>query len=769
MDFRRRQTTLDLSGEWLLAYADAPPAAPPKDMTSLQRAGLPVLAASVPGNFELDLQANGLLEDPFQAMNIAALRQWERTHLWYAREFAASVPENTQAVLTFEGLDCFADVYLNGEHVASTANMLIEHSVPVSLAARNDLVVHIRPAVPEARRFPYPYTASAESHRCESLYVRKAPHMYGWDIMPRAVSAGIWRPVHIRFLPKERLETVYLETLSISGDGSWAQLQLHYRARLDGPTHAQDGRPRYALEVEGACGASRFAASAPLLFDVGRVGVGVPSAALWWPKGRGEAALYDVTVRLARDGEEIDSLSFTHGVRTVELDRTSTTNERGDGRFLFRVNGERVFAKGSNWVPVDAFHSRDAARIPRILEMADDLGCNMLRCWGGNVYEDNLFYETCDRLGIMVWQDFAMACSVYPQDAAFQEALAEEARAVVRRLRQHPSIVLWAGDNECDMAWNWGGRSRDPNQNVCTRVTLPSVLKEEDVTRPYLPSSPYIDETAFEAGDHYLPENHPWGPRDYFKGDYYTRQLCHFASEIGYHGCPARESLEKFLSPDKVWPYQDNDEWILHSTSPVPGVDLYDYRVELMAKQVRELFGDVPDNVDDFAFASQASQAEALKFFIESFRAGKWRRTGILWWNLMDGWPQISDAIVDYYFGKKLAYDFVKRAQAPVTVILREPSNWGQDLVASNDARDDVGLRFAVTDVDTGETLAEGEGLARADSVTVLARLPFSMSARRIYRITWQYGDTEARSHYLAGLPPFGLEWYREKLNAVYA
>ncbi len=132
------------------------------------------------------------------------------------------------------------------------------------------------------------------------------------------------------------------------------------------------------------------------------------------------------------------------------------------------------------------------------------------------------------------------------------------------------------------------------------------MLRDEDPTRPYLPSSPYVDPEAFQAGDHLLPENHLWGPRDYFKSDFYKNSLCHFASEIGYHGCPAPSSMRRFISPDKVWPYQDNEEWLLHSTSPVPGVNIWDYRVELMAKQVRELFGAIPDNLEEFALASQA-------------------------------------------------------------------------------------------------------------------------------------------------------------------
>ncbi|NLG27777.1 MAG: glycoside hydrolase family 2, partial [Chloroflexi bacterium] len=227
---------------------------------------------------------------------------------------------------------------------------------------------------------------------------------------------------------------------------------------------------------------------------------------------------------------------------------------------------------------------------------------------------------------------------------------------------------------------------------------------------------------------------------------------------------PAPESVRRFISPDKLWPPENNPEWTLHCTAPVPGFPDYTYRVELMSKQVRELFGTVPNNLDDFAFASQASQAEAVKFFIELFRGGKWRRTGILWWNLMDGWPQFSDAVVDYYFCRKLAFEFIKTAQQPLGLMLREPLNWAQELVASNDTRDDLAVGYAVRDLDSGEVVAQGQAVAAADRVTMLGRVPFSMGRQRFYVLEWQSVLGAARSHYLAGYPPFDLERYRSWL-----
>ena len=302
---------------------------------------------------------------------------------------------------------------------------------------------------------------------------------------------------------------------------------------------------------------------------------------------------------------------------------------------------------------------------------------------------------------------------------------------------------------------------------MLTRAVIPAVLSAEDPSRPYLPSSPYVDPIAFAVGERYLPEDHPWGPRDYFKSDFYRGTLCHFASEMGYHGCPEPASVRRFITPDKVWPYSANDEWLLHSTSPIPGLDIHDYRVELMASQVRVLFGTVPASLEAFAFASQASQAEALKFFVEMFRSAKWRRTGIIWWNIADGWPQFSDAVVDYYLVRKRAYEVLKRIQQPVCVVIREPLDGWHEVVVCNDGRLDVEVAFTVHDVDTGTDLAGGHAVAAGDAVTVVGRIAARDDLQRCLIMDWDSNLGPGRNHYLAGLPPFGLERYRTWLEAA--
>lgn len=752
------KTQIDLCGPWSLTYGGAP-SAPLTTIAEVRAAGMPTVPATVPGNFELDLQAAGVIGDPFVGMNIAALRDWEHTHLWFWREFEAPPVDGAEPVLVFEGLDCFADIYLNGQLVGIASNMLVDWRFPVEgmLGTDNELVVHIRPAVEVAKQYPYGPGLGAMDANYESLHVRKAPHMYGWDIMPRALSGGIWRPVRLVYEPCERFDALYLATRSATSGR--ADLVLYYEARLN-----EKPGDRIEVEIEGRCGESRFGARKTALFEVGRLPVAVDAPRLWWPRGRGEQALYDVEVRLMKNGEVLDRHTLRHGIRTVSLRRGPSPDPLAPGEFCFEVNGEPLYVMGSNWVPADAFHSRDRERIPRMLALAEECGCNLLRCWGGNVYEDDLFYDLCDEKGILVWQDFAMACALYPQDDAFCSRLAEEVRRVVRRLRAHPCLALWAGDNECDDAYEWfRGVHGDPNRNRLTRQVIPNVLANEDPFRPYLPSSPYVDEELHRNGKRNRPEDHLWGPRDHYKSRFYSESVCRFASEIGYHGCPSPESLKRFLSPDKLWP-PFNEEWRLHGTSPVPGVDLFDYRVDLVCNQVRAMFGEMPDNVEDFAWQSQVVQAEAFKYFIELFRMGKWRRTGMIWWNLIDGWPQISDAVVDYYFTKKMAFDHIAASQQPLCLMLREPDAWRQELVACNDTRAGLDVRFAVHDADTGEAVAQGSGCARADAVTGLASFQRLSNAHRFFLIEWESELGRGLNHYLLGAPPFRSDdlrrWY---------
>ncbi|MCL1887623.1 MAG: glycoside hydrolase family 2 [Kiritimatiellaeota bacterium] len=773
--------TIPLDGAWRLRFGPQTTRDENDAEAALAtRMDWPEVDAEVPGNVELDLLRAGVIEDPARGANVHALRKYEKHEWWYTRTFEwkdleGELPcEPCCVELVFEGLDCLATVWLNNTRVGASDNALIAHRFDVTAMLRpgeNTLVVRLASAVLEGFRHEIaPGENSAGPVNFESLHVRKPPHCYGWDIMPRVVSAGIWRGVRLDISLPTRWRGMHVATRSVDVAKRTAFVMVDW----DFETDRDVDNLRVALTFASK---KNFQPSAishhtfSCLGTHGRAHVELKDVDFWWPLGSGEPALYDFTAELLEGETRLDEWRENIGVRTIELRRTELTNPQGDGEFVFLVNGERVFVKGTNWVPLDALHSRDAAWLDKVFPMIPELGCNMVRCWGGNVYEDHAFFDLCDRTGVMVWQDFAMACAVYPQTREFHQAVETEAEAVVKKLRNHPSLALWAGNNECDDMYDWSGLGANPNRDdLITRRVLPSVVRRWDPFRSYLPSSPVHDKAFYEqekSGWETLPEQHLWGPRDDFKGNFYTGSSAHFVSEIGYHGCPSRKFLEKNIPAEELWPVENTPSWLALAVQPHPGHHDYDYRINLMKKQAVFLFGKLPDNLDDFIFASQASQAEAKKFFIEWFRIAKWRRTGILWWNLRDGWPIISDAIVEYDNTRKLAFDYIKRSQSMVCAMCGEPQDGAHPLVVVNDHR--AAKRGTLRAWQAGEpatTLWEGAFEIEPNGRGKVADLP-QAAQPAVWFFEWTLEDnTTGRNHYLAGPRPFDLAWYRERLKA---
>lgn len=704
------------------------------------------LSACVPGCVQLDLSREGYLPaDLFYAENIKKAEEYEEYEWWYETSFECPRVKNN-VYLVFEGVDCIAEYYLNGEIIGKSENAFISHEFRIDRFlsdGENRLSVHILSPMKYAREQDYPIR-SLLSIDPDGSYLRKPPHSFGWDIMPRAVTSGLWRGVSLEV----RDEIYFSQVYAVTREG---ESNLFYTLQSD-----RDDLSGVEIELDCACGESsvktRFIAHK-------RWGVSnfyIENPKLWYPYGYGEANIYDGKVRIYDRGELVHERAISFGVREVVLDRRDPEGE-DNGQFRFLINGTEIMCRGSNWVPLDAFHCRDAERYDRALALVKDIGCNILRCWGGNVYEDHAFFDFCDRNGIMVWQDFAMACAQYPETEEFISKLRAEVASVVRKLRQHPSIVLWAGDNEVDACFP----QYDPNDNYLTRHVIPACIKDNDLDRPYLPSSPYISKRMYWEGNRSqiqgsrLVEDHLWGPRDYFKSDFYRTNQAHFVSETGYHGCPSLESIKKFISPECVWPYKDNPEWILHSTDQKGN----DSRVMLMEKQVRVLFGDVPTEPEDYILASQISQAEAKKYFIERMRVGRPDKTGIIWWNLLDGWPQMSDAVVDYYFDKKLAYSYIKRSEAVFTVAAAEPVESYLPIFACNDSLKERKGHLVVRDADSERVVYEGGFTAGANASTELVRLKTDALGRMII-LEWS-GDESGFNHYLLLTPPISLDWYR--------
>ena len=756
---------ISLNGKWNLEFWEQTgnPVTDPAEVASLKTTKL---SATVPGNVELDLLAAGMIEDPSIGNNIYKLRPYEFCQWMYSRHFTApAITEGQRLILDFEGIDCIADIWLNGEIIGSAEDAMIAHQFDVTGKAKtgdNLLQVVLRSAVLEAQK--QLVGTYSFRHYTESVWIRKPRHCYGWDIMPRLVSAGLWRDVSLLVQDPVRIsdvEWVTVDTNPATGNVSaFVDVQVKYPASKIDKVKLQiklekDGKTVYEME--------RI-----LPTFAWRTEFKIEKAELWWPKGYGKPALYDGTVNIIdEDGTVLATDTRKVGFRTVRLVRSEMIKD-GKGEFSFFVNGERIFVRGTNWVPLDGFHSRDAKWVDSTLDMVVDLNCNMIRCWGGNVYEDTPFYDRCDREGIMVWQDFSMAGVIYPQDDEFVSKLRKEIKQVVIKFRGHPSLAIWSGNNENDnsLLWTLPTFNIDPNKDVISRKMIPEVLYEFDPTRPYLPSSPYFSEEAFQNGCQRsdLPQDHLWGPRGYYKDSFYKDAQAIFVSEIGYHGSPNKESIEKMFTKDCQYPWTKdgdwNEEWMTKSVRPLPFFVEFEGRNDLMTKQINLLFGFRPKTLEDFIGASQSTQAEAMKYFVEKFRGERFRRTGIIWWNVRDGWPILSDAIVDYYNSKKLAYSYLWNAQRTVCLLINDEEDGVLPLRAVNDSFIPAEGKVKVTDVESGKVLYNGKFNVGSNDRSLVAGLPVPQG-QGVLLIEYETDGQKYRNHYLYGAPPFDFKSYQ--------
>lgn len=627
------------------------------------------LPAQVPGAVHLDLLRAGKIPDPFYRLNEHAVRWVEEREWWYRRQFNVN-PEFLQRQvvdLVFHGLDTVATVWLNGEKLGETDNMFVPHHFSVKPLLRegsNFLVV----------KFDSPTKVAEERQRQRSKlwsvfydarpYLRKAQYSFGWDWGPRLPTVGIWRSVELWGYDFACIRNLWAFVKELSDDRSVAKV------RLEGELHAvaeTEATVRFILQH----GERQLVACVPTTLRRGDQTVwaelDVTNLRLWFPSGMGEQPLYDLRCRLEIGDAATDEKAIRIGLRQVELVREK--DEEGES-FIIRINGVPVFCKGANWIPADNFLPRvTKGRYRDLLQKAADANMNMLRIWGGGIYEDEAFYEACDELGIMVWHDFMFACAEYPEEEWFYGQVRAEAEAVVKQLRHHPSIVLWCGNNENDWGYHagwFGKRDRFYGETIYAQI-LPEVCRRLDPSRPYWQSSPFggTDPNSMREGD-----RHSWdvwgGWRDYI---HYLHDTGRFISEFGFQAPPNLPTIETFTLPDDLYP---NSIVMEHHNKQVEGTErLYRF----MAAHFR-----VPNDFAHWVRVAQLVQGEALKTAITHWRRRKFKTAGALFWQLNDCWPVVSWSVLDYFGRPKAGYYYAKRAFAPVLVSVamdgETPSVW---------------------------------------------------------------------------------------------
>lgn len=619
--------------------------------------------ATVPGNVELDLMRANLLPDLYFADNIKKAEYLESKDFVYVKDFEFDFNDNCHRELVFDGVDTIAEYYLNGVKIGESENAFVEYRFSVDDVLKNGsnrLVVHIFSSVNHAKKYEYtPLNIGIYDGCYESLNIRKPASSFGWDILPRAVSAGIFRDVYIQECSAVEITNVYIATNRLVDN--LAILTVSVNARI-----ADEFSGKLTLKISGKCKDSEFNKICPFTFTSKTVFPYVENPVLWYPCGYGAPDLYDVTVELVADGKVMARKSIKFGIRSVEVGYTEEIGENGDFRIF--VNDKLIKVKGVNHTPIDVYHSKDKEKYADIVDGIKGMNCNFVRVWGGGVYEDDEFYSLCDEKGIMVWHDFMLACHMYPQTKEFLDKISFECKNVVEGLRNHTSIIAWCGSNETD--WMYTCIGLNPNDDKITRVIMKDVLSAVDPFRPFFPTTPYFsnDFIKKQGGVFYvdlaeiterrrpLPEEHYWWHRnDFLK---FTDQNHKFIMEIGFGGCNSLDELNKYLPVG--WTFKDDKFWGCHSypteDSRTAGLDY--------------LFDGVENNNEELVAASRAYQAEAYKYIVERSRIRPYFN-GICLWNYRDGFPIFSSAFVGYDGDKRPAYFAVKNSYEPVQCIMK--------------------------------------------------------------------------------------------------
>jgi beta-mannosidase len=643
------------------------------------------LPANVPGTVHTDLMTLGLIPDPFVGNNEEKV-QWVENEGWQYRtsfNLEQNDIENFNIDLILEGLDTYADVYVNDCLVLKADNMFRSFEIDVKKhlnSGKNRLLIHFYPASKhgkgEALKLPYSLPSD------ERIFCRKAQYQFGWDWGPRLVTCGIWKPVKLRFV-----RFAYIEHLSYTQNFiNDTLVQLNLIADVKSFERLND----IQLIVKIDSPAINKLNIVKTSLDTGRRRISttilLPNPRKWWCNGLGEPFMYSVQFRLFKAYQELDIRNINIGIRTLDLVREK--DSLGES-FYFKLNGIKVFAKGANVIPFDNFLPRvKEGTYRKMVQNAVDANMNMLRVWGGGVYGEDEFYDACDKQGIMVWQDFMFANSMYPSTIILNEKVREEVKSQIIRLRNHPSLALWCGNNEIIEGWNnWGwqkqyGYSSKDSAEIYNNYlrffedVLPYYILKMDPLRAknYWPSSPSIGwgrkESLLKGDVHYWGVW--WGMQPF---EMYEKKVGRFVSEYGFQSMPALSTFQKVITDSVL--YLNSQEVKSHQKHPTGYQTIQTY----MERDYK-----VPTLFEDYIYVSQLLQARGMKIAIEAHRRNKPYCMGTLYWQMNDCWPVTSWSSIDYYGNLKASHYQVKRSFAQSLLSFKD-ADTAIEVYSVNDGR----------------------------------------------------------------------------------
>lgn len=634
--------------------------------------------ATVPGVVHTDLIDNAIIEDPFFRLNERAV-QWVDKEDWIYETTVVGedkVLESSNQFLVFKGLDTYADVYLNDSLILKADNMFREWEVDVKGILKkgdNKLRVYFHSPVkidmPKWEKLPYQLKSNNDQSengglldRKIGIFARKAGYHYGWDWGPRLVTSGIWRPVYLEAWNDVKIENVQLIQNNVNSSS----------AKLSSVVEVvSDKNVSGAVVSVKADGKVVSKKTVNLVKGMNKVSLDytIKNPKLWWTNGLGDPYLYDFTTTVTMSDGTQDSVDDRIGIRSL---RVVADKDEAGTTLYFELNGKPVFMKGANYIPSDNFLPRVTdEKYERTILDAKNANMNMLRVWGGGIYENDIFYDLCDEYGILVWQDFMFACALYPGDEAFVENVRQEAIDNVRRLRNHPCIALWCGNNENQDAWFGWGWKREYEAlgngyadklwkdfyNLYFKV-LPEVVEEYGSGTGYRGSSPIS--FSDDKSDGINGDSHYWGV---WHGNHpisrYNTERSRFFSEYGFQSFPEYESV-KIYAPEK----RDHDINSEVMMSHQRGGSFANNRIkEYMLKSYNE-----PKDFEHFLYVGMILQGDAIKTAMEAHRRDMPYCMGSLFWQHNDCWPVASWASRDYYGRWKAQHYFAKKAYDMILV-----------------------------------------------------------------------------------------------------
>lgn len=661
------------------------------------------MSARVPGTVHQDLLDHGRLPDPFYGMNEQKVQWVEKEDWLYRTVFTVTADQlkSDAAWLTFEGLDTYADVYLNGSLLLKADNMFVGHKLAVKDVLRegeNRLMIRFRSPVEETAPqwdtdgFNYP-ADNDHSEKRMSVYTRKAPYSYGWDWGIRLATSGIWRPVKLTFCNGAVIDDFFVRQQEVTEQVAKVDNQLEINNVTSTSKEAQ-------VKVVYAYGEQADTLTRTVVLQPGKNSLSMPAwiekPHLWMPNGWGDPALYTFTATVSVDGKEVASREEAIGLRSI---RVVMEDDKDGKSFYFEVNGKPMFAKGSNYIPGDALlPNMTGERYARLFEDIRAANMNMVRVWGGGIYEDDRFYEEADRNGILVWQDFIFACTTYPHDPTFLKRVSEEAVYNMRRLRNHASLAMWCGNNEIYEGmryWGWKDKyspvvwkEMTEGYDILFRQLLPELVAANDPGRFYMHGSPY--EANWGRPESWkIADSHNWGTWYGQKPfESLDTEIPRFMSEYGFQAFPEMKTIRMFASPEDY-----------ELESPVMNAHQKASIGNFLIKKTMALYYKVPEKFEDLIYAGLILQGQGMRHGIEAHRRHRPYCMGSLPWQLNDSWPVVSWSSIDYYGNWKAMHYQIRRAFAPVLVdAIKEGNNLSYYIMSDRLTDEELTLNLELMD-----------------------------------------------------------------------